>query len=111
MHHQHAADNLHPLASRQPSGKKGGEQTVRESIDILLQSWAIWIHSQALHPCLQQIVIMNTLSPREDFLPIDDDVVGVAVVWILGAGHGVEGSTGCGIAFEDEYVGVVFRTD
>lgn len=62
-------------------------------------------------PLHQEVRVVNPLSPRDDFLPSDKDVVRVAVEGVVGAGHGVKGSSGLRVSVEDEKVRPVLLLD
>jgi hypothetical protein len=64
-----------------------------------------------LRAALQQSRIVNTLRPRDDFLSPDKDVEGAGVVWVVDAGHGVEGSDGERVPVQHVEVGVVLLFD
>mmetsp|Transcript_16109 Transcript_16109/g.40392 ORF Transcript_16109/g.40392 Transcript_16109/m.40392 type:complete len:599 (+) Transcript_16109:180-1976(+) len=55
----------------------------------------------------EKLGVVDTLRARDDLLTADEDVKGVGVVVVVGAGHGVEGADGQGVAVQEVKVGLV----
>mmetsp|Transcript_4286 Transcript_4286/g.13050 ORF Transcript_4286/g.13050 Transcript_4286/m.13050 type:complete len:269 (-) Transcript_4286:972-1778(-) len=79
-----------------------GRHAVPEGVDVRLQ-WACR-HPQLRAPRLQQLRVMASLGATADLLTPKDHVVGVGVLRLVAARHGVEGPHGGGVAVEEEEV-------
>mmetsp|Transcript_9067 Transcript_9067/g.16351 ORF Transcript_9067/g.16351 Transcript_9067/m.16351 type:complete len:204 (-) Transcript_9067:1255-1866(-) len=55
----------------------------------------------------EQLGFVDALRARDDLLAADEDVEGVGVIVVVGAGHGVERADGEGVAVEEVKVGAI----
>jgi hypothetical protein len=60
-----------------------------------------------LHSLDQEVGVVNSLGTRQDLLPSHHEIVRAAQRWVLGIGHGVEGSNGEREFVENVIVGFV----
>lgn len=83
--------------------------THAEGIDVVLDR--LWVDLVLLGALDQKFSIVDTLSSRKNLLTTHEEIVRVGVAWVLGIGHGVEGTNSQGKLVQHEKVSVVLLLD